>query len=63
MARCEDYPCCGHELGCCPSYSEDGQQLNMICVCGAELPIDNGVSICDECLNRMDENYEYWNGE
>jgi len=17
MARCEDFPCCGHELGCC----------------------------------------------
>ena len=35
MARCEDFPCCGHELGCCPDFDEEtGEQLNMICVCG-----------------------------
>ena len=50
MSQCEDFPCCGHELGCCPDFSESGEQLNMICVCGAKLPIDNPVSICDSCL-------------
>lgn len=56
MARCEDYPCCGHELGCCPDFDPDtGAQLNMKCTCGAVLPIDNPVSICDACLRRMDE--------
>lgn len=52
MARCEDFPCCGHELGCCPDYGPDGRQLNMVCTCGAKLPIDNPVSICDGCLDR-----------
>lgn len=50
MARCEDYPCCGHENGCCPDFSADGQQLNMICTCGQPIPIDSKCSICDECL-------------
>jgi hypothetical protein len=53
MSRCEDYPCCGHELGCCPDFDDNtGQQLNMICTCGAKLPINNPSSICDGCLNR-----------
>lgn len=56
MARCEDFPCCGHEAGCCPDYdAATGQQLNMICVCGAKLPLNNPVSICDACLNACDE--------
>jgi hypothetical protein len=65
MARCEDFPCCGHELGCCPDFdSETGEQLNMVCTCGAKLPVDNRVSICDSCLNsgdddEYDDEYEY----
>lgn len=52
MARCEDYPCCGHELGCCPDYDPDtGEQLNMKCTCGATVPIDSPYSICKSCLN------------
>lgn len=47
---CEDYPCCGHELGCCPDFDEDGRQLNMICVCGAKLPVNNRSSLCNGCL-------------
>ena len=52
MARCEDYPCCGHESGCCPDYDEDGKQLNMKCTCGATLPLKSRYSICDSCLDR-----------
>ncbi len=26
---CEDFPCCGHEPGCCPDFDESGRQLNM----------------------------------
>ena len=55
MGRCEDFPCCGHESGCCPSYDESGNQLNMVCICGAILPITNRYSICDSCLNRGDD--------
>jgi len=49
---CEDYPCCGHEAGCCPDYDESGKQLNMVCVCGAKLPVDNPSSLCDHCLSH-----------
>jgi len=52
MARCEDFPCCGHESGCCPDYDENGKQLNMKCVCGAILPINNRSSLCTTCLTR-----------
>ncbi len=61
---CEDFPCCGHEAGCCPDFDESGKQLNMVCTCGAKLPVDNPVSICDSCLNRgSDEDYEEWDDE
>lgn len=54
MARCEDWPCCGHEAGCCPDYDPDtGEQLNMKCVCGATLPLNSRSSLCNTCLRRM----------
>lgn len=55
MARCEDFPCCGHELGCCPDYDESGKQLNMVCVCGAKLPLRSKFSICKSCLSSGDD--------
>lgn len=61
MARCEDWPCCGHEAGCCPDFDPDtGEQLNMRCTCGAVLPIDNRYSICDSCLNADEEDTGEW---
>ena len=69
MAMCEDFPCCGHEQGCCPDFDESGKQLNMKCVCGATLPVDNRSSLCDTCLHEgieddgfdhlSDDEYEY----
>ena len=65
MARCEDWPCCGHESGCCPDYdAETGAQLNMVCTCGARLPITARYSICDACMRRPEpgeglEDYDY----
>ena len=60
MSRCEDFPCCGHELGCCPDFDPDtGKQLNMKCVCGAVLPINNRSSICDGCLIDPDDPDQY----
>ena len=50
---CEDFPCCGHESGCCPDYNESGEQLNMRCTCGAAVPLESSSSICNKCL-RMD---------
>lgn len=55
MARCEDFPACGHEHGCCPDFDGSGRQLNMRCTCGAVLPINNRYSICDSCMNEGDE--------
>jgi hypothetical protein len=54
MARCEDFPCCGHEFGCCPDFDDAGRQLNMRCTCGAVLPINARYSICDGCMRRAD---------
>lgn len=58
MARCEDFPCCGHEAGCCPDFDESGRQLNMICVCGAVVPIDSSSSLCPSCLNSDPDDFD-----
>ena len=59
MAQCEDFPCCGHERGCCPDFDpETGAQLNMVCTCGAKLPINNPSSICDRCLRAGDDDFD-----
>jgi len=51
MATCGEWPCCGHEAGCCPDYDpETGKQLNMRCTCGATVPLTSKVSICQGCL-------------
>lgn len=56
---CEDFPCCGHEHGCCPDYDASGRQLNMRCVCGAVLPINARYSICDACMADEDEDQDF----
>jgi hypothetical protein len=64
MARCEDWPCCGHENGCCPDYDEGGNQLNMVCVCGKKLPITSRYSICNSCLSNEDDDMDQrWTDE
>lgn len=48
MARCEDYPCCGHEAGECPRYNTRGERM---CVNGcASVATSNGE--CNKCRNR-----------
>ncbi len=65
MARCEDFPCCGHENGCCPDYDKGGNQLNMRCICGAILPLSSRHSICESCLGMddSDDDDEEWDHE
>lgn len=46
---CEDFPCCGHEAGCCPDFDESGKQINMRCTCGAIIPLRSRFSICEPC--------------
>ena len=62
MARCEDFPCCGHELGCCPDFDEAGKQLNMKCTCGATVPLRSRSSLCSSCLNadRHDDRPDFY---
>lgn len=62
MAHCEDFPCCGHEAGCCPDFDEAGNQLNMKCVCGATLPINSRYSICDSCMDDASDDYDHYHG-
>jgi hypothetical protein len=50
---CEDFPCCGHERGCCPSFDVNGKQLDMKCTCGASVPLTSNSSMCKGCLGRM----------
>ena len=63
MARCEDFPCCGHEAGCCPDFDESGRQLNMRCVCGAVVDINSRSSLCDACLSQGDDDDGYYGDE
>ena len=52
---CEDFPCCGHERGCCPRYDASGRQIDMVCTCGARLPVTSRSSICRACLMAGDD--------
>ena len=62
--RCEDFPCCGHELGCCPDFDESGRQLNMKCTCGATVPLNSSSSLCGPCLRSPDPDDPYgWDGD
>lgn len=60
---CEDFPCCGHESGCCPDFDEAGNQLNMKCTCGATVPLRSRSSLCQSCLNRGSDDYDDYEGE
>jgi hypothetical protein len=60
---CEDFPCCGHESGCCPDFDQSGRQLNMRCVCGARLPVDSPFSLCRSCISRSDACEGQWEDE
>lgn len=63
MSRCEDFPACQHESGCCPDYDSNGRQLNMKCVCGTTVPLTSRSSLCNGCLTAPDpynpEEYPY----
>lgn len=52
MAQCEDYPCCGHQSGECPTYDKNGK---LLCICGADLPKYWKYSICPDCMKSARE--------
>jgi hypothetical protein len=57
MARCEDYPCCGHEPGDCPRETESGKLIYTCSQkCGRELTKRYrvpGSSICKMCMRQL----------
>lgn len=59
MARCEDFPCCGHEAGDCPRIDKDGREVWRCVECGRDLPRGARSSICGPCqrelFRRIDE--------
>jgi hypothetical protein len=52
---CEDYPCCGHERGDCPTLDSEGNERWTCVVCGKRLPLNAPSSICAKCQERADE--------
>lgn len=62
--RCEDFPCCGHEAGCCPDFDpETGEQLDMKCTCGASVPLTSRSSLCASCLKNDDDEGGWFGGD
>ncbi len=62
MARCEDFPCCGHEDGDCPSRDENGNERWTCVACGKLLPLRATSSICSKCQQAMflnEDRFEY----
>lgn len=64
MARCEDYPCCGHEAGDCPTVDRRGRARWTCVECGKRLPAVYPSSICPRCLRaaqgRAAQGGEMW---
>ena len=58
MARCEDYPCCGHEPGDCPTIDSKGRARYRCVECGKTLSTRATSSICAKCQRQM-SSYDY----
>lgn len=62
MARCEDYPCCGHTPDDpCPERDRHGNIKPTCCMCGGRLKKGARSSICLSCQrwNARVEREEY----
>jgi hypothetical protein len=63
MARCEDYPCCGHNSGdpCPDRHPTTGRIIPRCCTCGKRMRSPARSSICVSCQRSMsrreDEGY------
>lgn len=57
MSRCEDFPCCGHEMNGCP----DDEGRFPCASCHTPLPVGAGSSLCADCQAQMfAPNYVEW---
>ncbi len=60
MARCEDYPCCGHTPGDpCPERDKHGDIVPRCCECGKRMSKRATSSICASCQRKMAQRSEY----
>ena len=50
---CEDFPCCGHERGDCPTRDSKGRERWTCVECGKRLSVKARSSICDKCQRAM----------
>ena len=62
---CEDYPCCGHEPGDCPTYDSKGRAVYRCAICRRQLKPGATSSICQPCITHrtkmVDRNdYDPW---
>lgn len=58
MARCEDFPCCGHTNDDpCPDHDAKGREVWRCCECGKRLPRNAASSICAKCTRRMERRW------
>lgn len=62
MARCEDFPCCGHETGDCPDRDRSGRETYRCVECRGRLPRTARSSICAKCQRKASQ-YEARHGE
>lgn len=58
MARCEDFPCCGHEAGDCPTVDSKGRQRFGCVECSKTLSLRAASSICPKCQRRRARSYD-----
>jgi hypothetical protein len=59
---CEDYPCCGHEPGDCPTLDSQGRARWTCVECGKRLSLKAASSICTTCQRRRARSYDYGDG-
>jgi DNA polymerase II large subunit len=53
---CEDYPCCGHSLGDCPTHDSKGREVYRCVECGKKLSRKATSSICAKCQKAIARN-------
>jgi len=55
---CEDFRCCGHEPGDCPTMDSKGRARWTCVGCGKRLPLKAASSICAKCLRVMQRRWQ-----
>jgi Zn-finger protein len=54
---CEDFPCCGHEAGDCPTRDREGREVWTCVECRKPLRRGATSSICARCRKRLERRW------